>query len=213
MRRSQPGFLKTYAAAQSVRSEPVIAYDYYLSTFQQKTDGRPLYLLSPAKIPDAVQKLLPNLDHWSVAGYHAGTLGNKIYSDMGSRSIDRGAAEAIMTAALSKLAGKSKLQLSAANAYAFYYADTITDVPLYTSGYLIEHAGVAGSIVDACLHVGHSVAHLSGTLSHLCNGLLHGLSQWTVLLFIRQTAICNRHVGCCLCQFAQGSLGVVRLGA
>jgi hypothetical protein len=138
MRRSQPGFLKTYAAAQSVRSEPVIAYDYYLSTFQQKTDGRPLYLLSPAKIPDAVQKLLPNLDHWSVAGYHAGTLGNKIYSDMGSRSIDRGAAEAIMTAALSKLAGQSKLQLSAANAYAFYYADTITDVPLYTSGYLIE---------------------------------------------------------------------------
>ena len=138
MRRSQPGFLKTYAAAQSVRSEPVIAYDYYLSTFQQKTDGLPLYLLSPAKIPEAVEKVLPNLDHWSVAGYHAGTLGNKIYSDMGSRSIDRGAAEAIITAALSKLAGQSKLQMSAANAYAFPYADTITDVPLYTSGYLIE---------------------------------------------------------------------------
>jgi hypothetical protein len=138
MRRSQPGFLKTYAAAQSVRSEPVIAYDYYLSTFQQKTDGLPLYLLSPAKIPEAVEKVLPNLDHWSVAGYNAGTLGNKIYSDMGSRSIDRGAAEAIITAALSKLAGQSKLQLSAANAYAFPYADTITDVPLYTSGYLIE---------------------------------------------------------------------------
>ena len=138
MRRSQPGFLKTYAAAQSVRSEPVIAYDYYLSTFQQKMDGRPLYLLSPAKIPDAVEKVLSNLDHWPVAGYNAGTLGNKIYSDMGSRSIDRGAAEAIMTAALSKLAGQSKLQLSAANAYAFFYSDTITDVPLYTSGYLIE---------------------------------------------------------------------------
>ncbi len=138
MRRSQPGFLKTYAAAQSVRSEPVIAYDYYLSTFQQKTGGLPLYLLSPAIIPDAVEKVLPNLDNWSVAGYNAGTLGNKIYSDMGSRSIDRGAAEAIMSAALSKLAGQSKLQLSAANAYAFSYADTITDVPLYTSGYLIE---------------------------------------------------------------------------
>ena len=138
MRRSQPGFLKTYAAAQSVRSEPVIAYDYYLSTFQQKTDGLPLYLLSPARIPDAVEKVLPNLDNWSVAGYNAGTLGNKIYSDMGSRSIDRGATEAIMRAALSKLAGQSKLQLSAANAYAFFYADTITDVPLYTSGYLIE---------------------------------------------------------------------------
>ena len=43
-----------------------------------------------------------------------------------------------MTAALSSLAAESKLQLSAANAYAFPYADTITDVPLYTSGYLIE---------------------------------------------------------------------------
>ena len=138
MRRSQPGFLKTYAAAQSVRSEPVIAYDYYLSTFQQKTDGRPLYLLSPAKISDAVGKVLPNLDRWSVAGYNAGTLANKIYSDMGPRSIDRGAAEAIMKAALSGLSAESKLQLSSANAYAFPYADTITDVPLYTSGYLIE---------------------------------------------------------------------------
>ena len=138
MRRSQTGFFKTYAAAQSVRSEPVIAYDYYLSTFQQKAENRPLYLLSPDKISDAVEKVIPNLDHWSVAGYDVGTLANKIYSDMGSRSIDRGAAEAIITAALSGLAAESKLQLSAANAYAFPYADTITDVPLYTSGYLIE---------------------------------------------------------------------------
>ena len=138
MRKSQLGFLKTYAAAQSVRSEPVIAYEYYLSTFQQKTDAHPLYLLSPAKLADAVEKLLPNLGDWSVAGYNVGTLANKIYSDMGSRSIDRGTAEAIVTAAISKLAAESKLQLSAANAYAFPYADTITDVPLYTSGYLIE---------------------------------------------------------------------------
>ena len=138
MRKSQLGFLKTYAAAQSVRSEPVIDYDYYLSTFQQKTEGSPLYLLSPAKILEAVEKVRADLDNWAVAGYNAGTLANKIYSDMGSRSIDRGAAEAIMTAALSSLAAESKLQLSAANAYAFSYADTITDVPLYTSGYLIE---------------------------------------------------------------------------
>ena len=138
MRKSQLGFLKTYAAAQSVRSEPVIDYDYYLSTFQQKTEGSPLYLLSPAKILEAVEKVRADLDNWAVAGYNAGTLANKIYSDMGSRSIDRGAAEAIMTAALSSLAAESKLQLSAANAYAFPYADTITDVPLYTSGYLIE---------------------------------------------------------------------------
>ena len=138
MRKSQPGFLKTYAAAQSVRSEPVIAYDYYLSTFQQKVDDHPLYLLSPVKIPEAVEKVLSDLDDWSVAGYNAGALANKIYSDMGPRSIDRGVAEAIMAAALSRLAAESKLQLSAANAYAFPYADTITDVPLYTSGYLIE---------------------------------------------------------------------------
>lgn len=138
MRKSQLGFFKTYAAAQSVRSEPVIAYDYYLSTFQQKTGGSPLYLLSPGKMLAAVEAVLPNLGDWSVAGYNAGTLANKIYSDMGPRSIDRGAAEAVMIAALSKLASESKLQLSAANAYAFPYADTITDVPLYTSGYLIE---------------------------------------------------------------------------
>ena len=138
MRKSQLGFLKTYAASQSVRSEPVIDYDYYLSTFQQKTEGSPLYLLSPAKILEAVEKVRADLDNWAVAGYNAGTLANKIYSDMGSRSIDRGAAEAIITAALSGLAAESKLQLSAANAYAFPYADTITDVPLYTSGYLIE---------------------------------------------------------------------------
>ena len=142
MRKSQLGFFKTYAAAQSVRSEPVIDYDYYLSTFQQKTATRPLYLLSPYKIPDAVEKVLSNLNNWSVAGYNAGTLANKIYSDMGTRTIDRGAAEAIVSAALSKLAAESNLQLSAANAYAFPYADTITDVPLYTSGYLIETCSV-----------------------------------------------------------------------
>ena len=142
MRKNQLGFYKTYAAAQSVRREPVIAYDYYLSTFQQKTDGNPLYLLSPDRIPDAVEKAISKMDNWSVAGYNAGTLANKIYSDMGTRSIDRGAAEAVMTAALSSLAAESKLQLSAANAYAFPYADTITDVPLYTSGYLIETCSV-----------------------------------------------------------------------
>ena len=138
MRRNQPGFFKTYAAAQSVRSEPVIAYDYYLSTFQQKTGGRPLYLLSPAKLSDAVDSVLSDLDNWSVTGYSVGTLANKIYSDMGSRAIDRGAAEDIVVAALANLSSESKLQLSSANAYAFPYADTITDVPLYTSGYLIE---------------------------------------------------------------------------
>ena len=156
MRRSQLGFFKTYAAAQSVRSEPVIAYDYYLSTFQQKTDGRPLYLLSPANIPSAVDKVLSNLEKWSVTGYNAGTLANKIYSDMGQRSIDRGAAEGIMTAALSRLAAESKLQLSKANAYAFPYADTITDVPLYTSGYLIETYSVPFYSM-----VMHGVAYMS----------------------------------------------------
>ena len=170
MRRSQPGFFKTYAAAQSVRSEPVIAYDYYLSTFQQKVDGRPLYLLSPEKVSDAVEKVLSKMDNWSVAGYNAGTLANKIYSDMGTRSIDRGAAEAIMAAALSQLAAESKLQLSQANAYAFPYADTITDVPLYTSGYLIETCTVPFYSM-----VMHGMAYLS---SGDINGYLdpeHGL--------------------------------------
>ena len=170
MRKSQLGFFKTYAAAQSVRSEPVIAYDYYLSTFQQKTDDRPLYLLSPAKISDAVEKVLSNLGDWSVAGYNAGTLANKIYSDMGPRSMDRGAAEAVLTEALSQLADASKLQLSAANAYAFPYADTITDVPLYTSGYLIETCQVPFYSM-----VMHGMAYLS---SGDINGYLdpeHGL--------------------------------------
>ena len=199
MRRSQSGFFKTYAAAQSVRSEPVIAYEYYLSTFQQKTEERPLYLLSPAKISDAVEKVIADLDNWSVAGYNVGTLANKIYSDMGSRSIDRGAAEAIMTAALSSLAAQSKLQLSSANAYAFPYADTITDVPLYTSGYLIETCQVPFYSM-----VMHGMAYMSsGDINGYLDpeqGLLRALEAgvglkyafgWENVAKLSDTAICE----------------------
>lgn len=142
MRKDQFGFWRKYSAAQSVRREPVIAYDYYPSTFQKKSDAQPCYLLSPAKIGDAVGKAQENLDKFPVAGYSASGLSSKIYSDMGARGIDRAESEQIWTEALQTLASEITMLLPQANAYAIAYADTITDVPLCSSGYLLETSEV-----------------------------------------------------------------------
>lgn len=138
MRHDQMGFLRKYSAAQSVRREPVIAYGYYQSTFQKKNDAQPRYLLGPAKLSDAVEKACGKLDKFPVAGYSVLGLSSKLYSDMGPLGIDRAEAEALWADALRMLAERSALLLPQANAFALPFADTVTDVPLYSSGYLIE---------------------------------------------------------------------------
>ena len=139
MGSSQPGYSSRYDAAQSVKKEPAIQYEYLMSTFQINKNAELTFLLSPGKILDAAKQSAGNLSSFAPAGWAPSSLGNTIYSDFGSDSLDRGAAEEIYIQSLSILQEKSgSLLLKAPGGYALPYASVIQDAPITTSGSLAQ---------------------------------------------------------------------------
>ncbi len=138
MPKSEHRYSKKSASAQTVRKEPVIDYRYKMSTFQ-KTDKAPFkYLLSPEKITSAAAAARKGFGSFNTAGYSVGTLGNKIYSDLGDRAVDRAQSEQLWRTALKGLSENGKIVIPNACAYGFSSAYTITDTPLYSGSYLFS---------------------------------------------------------------------------
>lgn len=138
MPKSEHGYSKKSASAQTVRKEPVIDYRYKMSTFQ-KTDKAPFkYLLSPEKITSAAAAACKSFGSFNTAGFSIGTLGNKIYSDLGDRALDRAQSERLWRTALKGLSENEKIIIPNACAYGFSSAYAITDTPLYSGSYLFS---------------------------------------------------------------------------
>ena len=138
MPKSEHGYSKKSASAQTVRKEPVIDYRYKMSTFQ-KTDKAPFkYLLSPERITSAAAAARKGFGSFNTAGYSVGTLGNKIYSDLGDRAVDRAQSERLWRTALKGLSENEKIVIPNACAYGFSSAYAITDTPLYSGSYLFS---------------------------------------------------------------------------
>ena len=127
------GYWSLFAATDSVNSTAKQVPEFLQSTGYQDPEGKPWYLLSPDKVPEAARKLAENLSG-QVEGISLSVLGNTVYSSFGKTGISRTSAGAYWTDALKTLSGSMKnLSARTASSYAFPYIQRVDSAPCASS--------------------------------------------------------------------------------
>ena len=127
------GYWSLFAATDSVNSTAKQVPEFLQSTGYQDPEGKPWYLLSPDKVPEAARKLAENLSG-QVDGVSLSMLGNTVYSSFGKTGISRTSAGMYWQQALETLSGKIQtLSAKTASAYAFPYMEQVDATPCASS--------------------------------------------------------------------------------
>ena len=127
------GYWSLFAATDSVNSTAKQVPEFLQSTGYQDPEGKPWYLLSPDKVPEAARKLAENLSG-QVDGASLSMLGNTVYSSFGKTGISRTSAGMYWQQALETLSGKIQtLSAKTASAYAFPYIEQVDATPCASS--------------------------------------------------------------------------------
>lgn len=127
------GYWSLFAATDSVNSTAKQVPEFLQSTGYQDPEGKPWYLLSPDKVPEAARKLAENLSG-QVDGVSLSMLGNTVYSSFGKTGISRTSAGIYWQQALETLSGKIQtLSAKTASAYAFPYIEQVDATPCASS--------------------------------------------------------------------------------
>ena len=127
------GYWSLFAATHSVNSTAKQVPEFLQSTGCQDPEGKPWYLLSPDKVPEAARKLAENLSG-QVDGVSLSMLGNTVYSSFGKTGISRTSAGMYWQQALETLSGKIQtLSAKTASAYAFPYIEQVDATPCASS--------------------------------------------------------------------------------
>lgn len=127
------GYWSLFAATDSVNSTAKQVPEFLQSTGCQDPEGKPWYLLSPDKVPEAARKLAENLSG-QVDGVSLSMLGNTVYSSFGKTGISRTSAGMYWQQALETLSGKIQtLSAKTASAYAFPYIEQVDATPCASS--------------------------------------------------------------------------------
>lgn len=127
------GYWSLFAATDSVNSTAKQVPEFLQSTGYQDPEGKPWYLLSPDKVPEAARKLAENLSG-QVDGVSLSMLGNTVYSSFGKTGISRTSAGMYWQQALETLSDKIQtLSAKTASAYAFPYIEQVDATPCASS--------------------------------------------------------------------------------
>lgn len=127
------GYWSLFVATDSVNSTAKQVPEFLQSTGYQDPEGKPWYLLSPDKVPEAARKLAENLSG-QVDGVSLSMLGNTVYSSFGKTGISRTSAGMYWQQALETLSGKIQtLSAKTASAYAFPYIEQVDATPCASS--------------------------------------------------------------------------------
>ena len=127
------GYWSLFAATNSVNSTAKQVPEFLQSTGYQDPEGKPWYLLSPDKVPEAARKLAENLSG-QVDGVSLSMLGNTVDSSFGKTGISRTSAGMYWQQALETLSGKIQtLSAKTASAYAFPYIEQVDATPCASS--------------------------------------------------------------------------------
>lgn len=133
------GFNGKTDGIKTMQKNPLVQYRYKLSTYQPNPLLENTFLLTPEKVNAAVDKFVRSSEDLNVAGFSVHTLGQKLYSDFGSVSINRMQTQRIWETVLKTLTDAGgRMLFRDPNAYAFPYAAHLTDVPVDSSRFLIE---------------------------------------------------------------------------
>ena len=131
------GYWSLFAATDSVNSTAKQVGEFLQSTGYQDPEGKPWYLLSPDKVPEAARKVADNL-RGKTGGLSLLRLGNTIYSSFGKTGISRTEAGAYWREALGALsASGASLSAETAAAYAFPYLRQVDAAPVASSRFEI----------------------------------------------------------------------------
>ncbi|UVI30229.1 DUF5696 domain-containing protein [Paenibacillus spongiae] len=160
------GFSKSSDAARFITREAAERSPYNRSLNRMDADLGTYYLLSPVKLPYAVERFLEGYDSYDMKSLSLRDLGGDLHSDYrNNRVVHREKAKDIVDAQLGAIAVQvPDLMIAGGNAYAWPYASHLIDVPTSTSrfniadeevpfyqmvihGY-IDYAGAAVNLAD-----------------------------------------------------------------
>lgn len=138
IRKSGNGY-SSVSGVRNVSRSAAIQYDYKLTTGNKDTDQNPYYLVSPKYIEDILESLSQDARKKDVNRLGLAGIGDSVYADYRSESISEVETGQHWENALGTVSESAEaLLLQGAYAYAFPYADVITEVPVYASQFDVE---------------------------------------------------------------------------
>lgn len=137
------GFSKFWDAAKGISRAPALKYDYRLSDQTKNKDLKRWYLLKPDSVNEAIGRFTAAAAKGGLKHASLQTVGSIIYSDFRKDSQPKNvtgmAWESGLAEGHSNLGG---LMFEQPNAYTFPYAQSLSDVPLFSSGFDTEDEAV-----------------------------------------------------------------------
>ena len=136
-RKSGNGYLKSRDSAKTVFGETAPQYEYLKSVYTANTKFEPYFLLKPSKLYELSDNLINDIPE-GISSLSLSVLGSAVYSDLKEDGTFRGDVLDIYEEILENCKSREiGIAFSTACAYAFPYAEYITDTPLFSSGYSV----------------------------------------------------------------------------
>ncbi|WP_271628915.1 DUF5696 domain-containing protein [Caldicellulosiruptor sp. DIB 104C] len=136
-------YLRNKVATKSMKKVPAELWRYSPPIFYKDDSYPVLYLISPRYTNEIVDKFLRNSNLKYFKNISISSLSTMLYSDFGTRPVNRYQTEQVFLTTLDKLKKRfSNILLTNPNAYLLTKASEIVDLPIYSSKFLIEDAEI-----------------------------------------------------------------------
>lgn len=133
------GFSRFSDTAKGISRAPALKYDYRLSDQMKNKDLKRWYLLKPTSVNEAIDRFTAAAAKAGLKHVSLQSVGSFMYSDFRRDSQPKNMTGTIWESGLQK--GQSNLgglMFDQPNAYTFPYAQSLSDVPLFASGFDTE---------------------------------------------------------------------------
>lgn len=185
MQSSGNGY-STLKAARNVSRSTSPQYTYLLTSGARDSGISPDYLISPSYAPEITSKLLASAKKKQITSFGLTGITKKMYSDFRKDSVSRDQTGSYWESALSAAAESAdQLLCAGAYAYAFPYADVITDVPISSSQFDVEDEAVPfyQMVAGGCASLYSTPLNLSGNLrENILRAVEYGVSPSFLLM-------------------------------
>lgn len=137
MYRGGNGFSTFNDVSMAINITPVLVWKASLNTNMKDTGRKPHYLLKSNLFMDAAAKISASMNKIGSERIYLDQSANHLYSDFGKGGYQRDRAKEEYMKAFTELNKNNSLVFSNPNAYAYSFADYITDLPMGSSENLI----------------------------------------------------------------------------
>jgi len=141
--RGGNGFYKFIDVSKSITRAPALMYKYSTSTGVKNTLVEPWYLLKPESVKQALERFSASAAKNGVKRIAMQSIGSTLYSDFRRNMLAKNSTGQLwregLQAASSQIGG---IMFDHADAYAFPFAESVTDVPLSASNFDSEDGSI-----------------------------------------------------------------------